>query len=245
MLTDLSKQLGIKLAKRDAPGASDGLTPDAIVAVARQIASGEGFSAVSTRRIAQQFGVTATALYYHFANKQALLDRLAETLMNEVDPPTHDLPWQQQLRGFVLAVQTKMFAFPGLNSHLVRYTASPGALRWTDTIMTILMKAGFDGEPLWRAFAMLIFFVNPRTLMEKLPNETELHSQTLLRQSLLDGPERYPALAHAVAIEHRIRFDSYYEIALDGIIAGLESELQMFLELGTTSSRKRTSKRGS
>ncbi|NED59553.1 TetR family transcriptional regulator, partial [Streptomyces sp. SID10244] len=55
---------------------------EAVVDRALEIADAEGLDAVSIRRMAQEFGVTPMALYWHFNNKDemraALGDRLVE-----------------------------------------------------------------------------------------------------------------------------------------------------------------------
>jgi len=48
-------------------------TREAIVAAARDLLLDEGLAAVTMRRVAERVGVSATALYRHFADKEALL----------------------------------------------------------------------------------------------------------------------------------------------------------------------------
>jgi AcrR family transcriptional regulator len=51
---------------------------DALVRTARHILEKEGFAALSLRRVAHAAGVSPAAPYHHFADKQALLDAVAE-----------------------------------------------------------------------------------------------------------------------------------------------------------------------
>jgi AcrR family transcriptional regulator len=46
----------------------------AILEAARDLIAGGGFEAMSMRAVAERVGVSATAIYHHFANKQALVD---------------------------------------------------------------------------------------------------------------------------------------------------------------------------
>lgn len=218
----------MQVAKKDKERGSEARTPEVIIEVARQIAREKGFAGVSTRQVAAQLGVTPTALYHHFSNKMSILDRLAETIVQEVVPTPPQEFWQERLRSFVLQIQQKMLEYPGLNSHLVHNTACPAALQWTDSILGILSDAGFAGEPLWRAFAMLMFFVNPRTLVEGQTDSGELYRRDQLTEAISEHPDRYPVLARALQMRQGLHFDAYYEIALDGIIAGLEVELQAY-----------------
>lgn len=212
------------------PSPIESRSPQAIVDVARSLALEKGFDGVSTRQVATQLGFTATALYYHFPNKEAILDALADELVAEVGVPDRNLPWQDRLRTFVLSMQAKLIEYRGLNSHLVRRSGCSAALRWTETILTILSDAGFAGEELWRAFALLVFFVNPRTLAST-PQRSDSPGQRQLHRAQKIDEAKYPTLTRALKAQHRSDFDSYYEWALDGIISGLE------MELGETHSR--------
>jgi AcrR family transcriptional regulator len=56
------------------------LDRDLVVDAALQLADAEGLDAVSIRRLADQFDVTPMALYWHFADKDALLAAIADRL---------------------------------------------------------------------------------------------------------------------------------------------------------------------
>ena len=59
------------------------LDPDAVVDTALQLADSEGLEAISIRRLAEHFGVTPMALYWHFDDKDALLGAVADRLWVE------------------------------------------------------------------------------------------------------------------------------------------------------------------
>jgi AcrR family transcriptional regulator len=50
--------------------------PEAIIEAARDLIAEGGLEAVSMRAVAERVGVSAAALYHHFANKQALIDQV-------------------------------------------------------------------------------------------------------------------------------------------------------------------------
>ena len=56
------------------------LDRDQVVAIAMDLADREGLDAVTIRRLASELGVTPMALYWHFEDKQALLDALSDQL---------------------------------------------------------------------------------------------------------------------------------------------------------------------
>jgi AcrR family transcriptional regulator len=51
-------------------------TPGLILDVARELFAAEGYEAVTMKRIADRLGITPTAIYFHFADKAALIQQL-------------------------------------------------------------------------------------------------------------------------------------------------------------------------
>ncbi|MFW0793572.1 TetR/AcrR family transcriptional regulator [Gordonia sp. CPCC 205515] len=75
------------------------LTADAIVATAIDVADADGLSALSMRRIADDLGVGAMSLYRHVADKDALLEAMAEEIGRRFPYPVHDDgPWTWRQR---------------------------------------------------------------------------------------------------------------------------------------------------
>ena len=84
-----------------ATAAKSDLSRDRIVERALSVMDAEGPDAVTIRRIAQEFGVTPMALYWHVANKDELLAAMGDALLAGVTPPPATGPWPTQLRGVV------------------------------------------------------------------------------------------------------------------------------------------------
>jgi AcrR family transcriptional regulator len=59
-------------------------TSDRVLAIARDIVASEGPDAVSMRRVAAAAGITPMAIYRHFANREALLQRVADATFDEI-----------------------------------------------------------------------------------------------------------------------------------------------------------------
>lgn len=59
-------------------------TADRLLTIAREIVVAEGADAVSIRRIATAAGLTPMAIYRHFANREALLQRVADDCFAEI-----------------------------------------------------------------------------------------------------------------------------------------------------------------
>lgn len=56
-----------------------------------------GLDALTMRRLAQALGVQAGAIYWHFANKQTLIDAMADSLLAGMLDPPFTGTWEQQL----------------------------------------------------------------------------------------------------------------------------------------------------
>lgn len=79
------------------PRSDDALTRDAITRAALELLDEVGLDALSTRRLASKLGVQSPALYWHFRNKQALVDAIGDeiVLARGMGSPEIDETWQQ------------------------------------------------------------------------------------------------------------------------------------------------------
>ncbi|MER6342319.1 helix-turn-helix domain-containing protein [Streptomyces tendae] len=97
------------------------LRREAIADSAIAIADVEGLEAVTIRRLAKQHIVTPTALYWHFKEKDQLLDGMAERLFANVElpPPEDSSPWAQQLSAVLAAFLASLRPQPAVAPLLV------------------------------------------------------------------------------------------------------------------------------
>jgi TetR/AcrR family tetracycline transcriptional repressor len=123
------------------------LSRDAIVERALTVMDTEGPDAVTIRRIAQEFGVTPMALYWHVANKDELLDAMGDALLAGVAPPPATGSWSVQLRGVVENLITQLAQHPAA-AELVfpRILVTEPGLRLTEFTLGLLEDAGFSRE---------------------------------------------------------------------------------------------------
>jgi len=79
------------------------ITRDELSRVGLRLLTEHGLADVSMRRVAKEFGVAVSALYWHVKDKQSLLGAMVDELLAEVDfaPPTGnwrtDLPARAEL----------------------------------------------------------------------------------------------------------------------------------------------------
>ncbi|QXE01360.1 TetR/AcrR family transcriptional regulator [Terribacillus sp. DMT04] len=66
-------------------------TQRTIIATAERLFMSHGYRAISTRRIAEECGITQPALYHHFPNKQAIYLEVVRTIMAQTEQAMTDV----------------------------------------------------------------------------------------------------------------------------------------------------------
>jgi TetR/AcrR family tetracycline transcriptional repressor len=127
-----------------APAARRPLTRERILHVGLQLIDQQGLEAFTMRKLAKEFGVDPMALYRHFANKNALLDGVAEVLWGEVELPGGDTSWEELLRAMAISLRAVAHAHPHAYALLCNNQSLPLAmLRLSDVMLVHLQQAGF------------------------------------------------------------------------------------------------------
>jgi AcrR family transcriptional regulator len=120
------------------------LNRSAIVERALTVMDAEGPDAVTIRRVAQEFGVTPMALYWHVANKDELLAAMGDALLADVVPPPATGPWHVQLRGVVDVLIRELSRHPAAAGLVFpRILVTESGLRLTEFTLALLEGAGF------------------------------------------------------------------------------------------------------
>jgi TetR/AcrR family transcriptional regulator, tetracycline repressor protein len=122
------------------------LSRDTLAAGALDLADREGLEAVTIRRLAQEHSVTPMALYWHFKDKDAVLDGIAERVYASVAlPDPSDAPWDDQLRDALLAVLAAIRPHPLVADLLApRVMKSEPGLLLAERVIGMLRGAGFS-----------------------------------------------------------------------------------------------------
>jgi AcrR family transcriptional regulator len=129
------------------------LSRERVIEAALRIADAAGIDAVSMRRLGQELDVEAMSLYKHVANKEAILDALVDSVMAEVPVPDPNAPWRPAVRQAALDLHAALMRHPWAVSVMeTRRNPGPTRLRYLDTIVGLLLKAGFDTVGVGDAF---------------------------------------------------------------------------------------------
>jgi AcrR family transcriptional regulator len=128
------------------PTADARLTRERIFAVALDVLDRDGPSALTMRRLADELGVQAPSLYYHLPSKDALLDGVAATVMEQVDASGFERAgWREALEIWAWSYYEALVAHPNLIPHLTTaFGRLDAALVRADQVYAGLLSAGWS-----------------------------------------------------------------------------------------------------
>ncbi|MFD3456218.1 TetR/AcrR family transcriptional regulator [Streptomyces sp. NPDC058691] len=206
------------------------LSREAIADGAVTLADAEGLEAVTIRRLAKDHGVSPMALYWHFKDKDLLLDGIADRLFNDVDlPPVSADPWPEQLRGVLEALLAALRPHPAVAGLVTsRSLISEAGLNIAERTLSHLRQAGFSPEQAAELGGYLLGAVV--TLVTSEPgrrhgDDEEAHEDAVRVKAASLGalsPRRYPnIIASAGALAACASPDAYYRLGLDMLITGI------------------------
>ncbi|MGF1473613.1 MAG: TetR/AcrR family transcriptional regulator C-terminal domain-containing protein [Rubrobacteraceae bacterium] len=208
------------------------LTPRAIVGGALALADAEGLGAVTIRRLARELGVTPMALYWHFRNKDELLDGMTARIFDGLDPSVDaSAPWQEQLRTLLSSMLDAFRAHPTAALLLsTRTVYSEESLHTTEVALDILRRGGFsvaEATQIARhALSTLVNLVGGEPgVVAREESEELLKVRRRARLSLEAlPPERFPRLVEAAGpLSEGVDPDAYLTFGLDLLLAGIEA----------------------
>jgi AcrR family transcriptional regulator len=135
------------LSQVTSPAGRQPLSRDRVLRAAVALADREGIDALSMRRLAQELGVDAMALYRRVRDKDDIVDGATDTVIAEIDlgAPAHR--WRTAMRDLALAARQVMLHHPWAPPVITRRKhLGPAALRLIDRVLLILDQGGFSLE---------------------------------------------------------------------------------------------------
>ncbi|MEF2978617.1 TetR/AcrR family transcriptional regulator [Subtercola sp. YIM 133946] len=122
------------------------LSRDVLTAGALALADSAGLEAVTIRRLATENSVTPMALYWHFADKEALLDAIAERIYSEIVlPEPGGMPWYDELRAVLTAALDALRAHPfAVTIVAPAIMKSEAGLVFAERAIALLRAGGFS-----------------------------------------------------------------------------------------------------
>lgn len=209
------------------PGLSRERIVDAAVAVADQ----GGLNAVSMRNVAEELNVKAMSLYHHVANKDDLLDELADWIFTQIDAPITTQPWRPEMVRRAEAARNVFYAHSwALTLVESRRHAGPALLAHHDAVIGCLVANGFSITLAAHAFSAIDAYVRGFVLTElSLPFNAGESAQEFT-EGLAVPYDQYPNLElmfTSLVADQDYDYANEFPYGLDLILDQLEVRLTL------------------
>ena len=204
------------------------LTRQRVLEAAVALADDSGIESLTMRKLGQALGVEAMSLYYHVANKEALLDGMVDLVFAEIELPTAETGWRSAMRRRAHSARAALRRHPWAIA-LMESRRTPGSanLRHHDAVIGCLRQAGFSVALTAHAYSLLDAYIYGFALQEASLPFTTPQETAEVAQSIMAGfpADAYPHLAE-LAVQHVLQpgydYGDEFEFGLDLILDGLE-----------------------
>lgn len=128
------------------------LSKEKVLRGAVAVADRDGLESLTMRNLAQEVGVEAMSLYYHVANKDAVLDGVIDVILNEINEavskvggPPAKADWKMAMRMRILAAREVLLRHPWAPGVIeTRTSMSPAIARYFDDLLGLFREGGFS-----------------------------------------------------------------------------------------------------
>lgn len=204
------------------------LTRERVLRAAIALADEGGIGALSMRRLGQRLGVEAMSLYNHVANKEDVLSGIVDIIVGDIDIIGSGSSWKGSMRERAISMRKVFACHPWAVGLLeARRNLGPAALRYCDSVLGVLRKAGFSTVMAVRAFSVLDSYaygysIQEKSLSPRPVQEAARETEEFLRKVRAD---EYPHLVETAASVAASGFDyaKEFEIGLDLLLDALEN----------------------
>jgi AcrR family transcriptional regulator len=148
------------------------LSRESILDAGLEILDEGGPQALSMRSLARRLGVTATAIYYHYAGRDEILESVVDHVCSRIiEPVPADGPWDDRLRTLMMAMVDQASVHPEVVAWTItNFARRRPVLRIHELILAIVHDAGFPPETAMEIKgALLRFCVGHLTLRGAAP----------------------------------------------------------------------------
>lgn len=217
-----------------APSTRVPLSRGRIVSSALAFIDANGLPGLTMRRLGEQLGVEAMALYRYIPSKEELLDAVVEALVDQVraEDIVLDAPnagWQDFLQRLAHGVRRVALAHPKAFPLVVSRPAEAPWLRpplrsleWVETFLSGLLSEGFSDNAAVEAYRAYTSFLLGHLLLEVAVHGADIGPLDVLDdQTGTDGPLRFPTVARLSDALSEDRSAVEFEEALEALLERL------------------------
>lgn len=199
------------------------LHKEQIVEAAIAFIEENGLLDLSMRRLAADLGVGTMTLYNHVPNKEALLNGVVQTILEEIETPGPDVnPWSERVRFILRSFRRVAHRHPTVVQLIpVNPPWTPPALRATEVGVAALKEAGFGDEDAAHAYRLLASYVVGYVSLELGGFFTMDETRVDADFPFDDFPNLLAAAPYLVSWDAEAEFD----LGINVILVGLRDQL--------------------
>jgi len=211
-----------------------------VLDAAVRLADRGGLESLSMRKLGQELGVEAMAIYYHFANKDEVINGMVDLVFSEIDLPAAGTDWKTAMRQRARSLRDVLLRHQwAIGLMESRRKPGPANLRHHDAVIGSLRSAGLDMPTIAHAYSLLDSYTYGFALFAvNLPFEPSEEVAELGRVTLQAFPvDAYPNLiAYVSAVRPGYNYGDEFEYGLDLVLDGLQRAAESLRSEGVGSS---------
>ena len=215
-----------------APKSKKALSRRKVLNAAMKLASNEGLSGVSMRKVAKVLGVEPMSLYHHVKNKDDILNGMVDLILGKISFVKESVNWRLSMKERGISTRRILQDHPwALGVLESRPEPGPKTLEYHDSVLGVLLGAGFSMALAGHAFSSLDAYTYGFVMQEQsLPFDNE-HELQQIAASILNSfpPGKYSNLKK-FTIEHVLQpgysYDREFEVGLDLVLDSLERKFE-------------------
>lgn len=189
---------------------------------------------MTLRKLAEALNVKAPSLYWHFANKQALLDAVADAMLDDVGrtiPPGQE--WRPTLRQIAKELRSALKAHrDGARVFAGTYIATENVLRPGEAMLASLIEAGADIEFAANTIFHVGYYVMGFVIEEQAVTDDRIDMLQRGETLLALAEKEFPKTHQAARLMFEPDFDSRFEAGIDLLLGGIGLRLEALASQG-------------
>jgi len=202
------------------------LSRERVLDAAIKLADQGGLESLSMRKLGQELGVEAMAVYYHFANKGEVIDGIVDIVFSQIDLPASGADWKSAMRQRAVSLRDVLLRHRwAIGLMESRRKPGPANLRHHDVVIGSLRSAGLNMPTIAHAYSLVDSYVYGFALFAmNLPFDPSEEVADLGQDVLRAYPvNAYPNLvAYISAMRPGYNYGDEFEYGLDLILDGLD-----------------------
>jgi TetR/AcrR family tetracycline transcriptional repressor len=204
------------------------LSRDTIVDAALRVLDREGAQGLSMRRIAEELGCGAGAIYWHVENKEQLIQLVFDRVIAELPLPEPDSArWREQVKDAARAEREAMRRHPGIAElSFGRIPVGPNAMRYFEWHLALMRAGGLSDSVAALAGDLMHLYIGAFAYEECVGMRTPSGAGPAdfiaeMRAYLASLPaDAFPNLSGLADEITRAGSDERFDFAIDVLLAG-------------------------